>query len=74
MTELLDRALAVARTLPPEAQDDIARIVLAFSGDDEAVLLSEDEKAAVERSKQAAAAGDFATDDEVERLWRRHGL
>ncbi|EJW11940.1 hypothetical protein A33M_2588 [Rhodovulum sp. PH10] len=74
MTELLDRALAVARTLPPDAQDDIARIVLAFSGDDEAVVLSEDEKAPVERSKQAAAAGDFATDDEVERLWRRHGL
>jgi len=50
MTALLDRALAAARTLPPAAQDDIARVVRRLAGtDDEAspVALSPDEQAAI---------------------------
>ncbi len=66
MTALLDRALAVARTLPPAAQDDIARVVLRLAGtDDEAspVVLSPEEQAAIAVSKAAAARGEFATDE-----------
>ncbi len=32
MTKLLDRAVEVARNLPPDAQDDIARVVLRLAG------------------------------------------
>jgi hypothetical protein len=35
MSKLLDRALDAVRTLPPDAQDDIARIVLQLAGSDE---------------------------------------
>lgn len=75
MTKLLDQALDAARTLPPEVQDDIARVILRLAGtDDLPVPLSAAERDAVERSKAAAARGEFATDAEVRALWDRHGL
>ena len=75
MTQLLDQAVAAARTLPEEAQDDIARIVLRLTGADEApVLLSPEEGAAIAASKAAAERGEFATDAEIEAVWAKHGL
>lgn len=74
MTKLLDKALEAARDLPPELQDDIARVVLQLAGlDDESVVaLSDDERAAIACSKVAAARGAFATDDQVEAAWAKH--
>jgi hypothetical protein len=76
MTKLLDRALDAARKLPDEAQDDIARLVLALAGadDETAILLTAEEQAAVATSKAAAARGEFATDAEVRAVWAKHGL
>jgi hypothetical protein len=76
MTKLLDRALKVARSLPPETQDDIARVVLRLSGaDDEAPLpLTPEEQAAIAASKSAARRGEFATDEQVRAAWAKHGL
>jgi hypothetical protein len=77
MTKLLDQALEAARNLPPDAQDDIARVVLQLAGTgDEAspVTLSPDERAAVTISKAAAARGEFATDQQVRAVWGKHGL
>jgi hypothetical protein len=68
MTKLLDQALEAARSLPPDAQDDIARVVLRLAdADDEAspVPLTPEERAAVAASKAAAARGEFATDEQV---------
>src|SRR5271169_198855 len=66
MTKLLDQALEAARNLPPDAQDDIARVVLRLAGaDDELpVPLTPDEQTAIAVSKAAAARGDFATDEQ----------
>jgi hypothetical protein len=76
MTKHLDQAVAAARSLPSEAQDDIARIVLQLAGADDAspVALSADEQAAIKASKEAAARGDFATDAQVRATWAKHGL
>jgi len=76
MTKLLDQALQVARSLPSDAQDDIARVVLQLAGVDDAppVALSADERAAVAASKDAAARGEFATDAQVRASWAKHGL
>jgi hypothetical protein len=77
MTKLLDRALEAARGLSPDAQDDIARVVLRLVGtDDEAspVPLTPEERAAVARSKEAAARGEFATDEQVRETWAKHRL
>src|SRR5690242_17080773 len=76
MTKLLDQAVAAARSLPAEAQDDIARIVLQLAGVDDAppVALSADEQDAIAASKEAAARGEFATDAQVRATWAKHGL
>ncbi|WP_047309258.1 hypothetical protein [Rhodopseudomonas palustris] len=75
MTKLLDQALEVARSLPAELQDDIARVVLQLTGDDNVVVeLSDDERAAVERSKAAAKRGAFASDEGVRMLWTKYDL
>jgi len=75
MTKLLDQVLEVARSLSPEAQDDIARVVLRLAGTDDApppVALSPGERAAVVASKAAAARGEFATDEQVGAVWSKH--
>jgi hypothetical protein len=76
MTKLLEQAVAAARNLPPEAQDDIARVVLQLAGADHEppVTLTPEEQAAITVSKAAAARGEFATDDEVRAVWAKHGL
>jgi hypothetical protein len=76
MTKLLDQALEVARRLPSDLQDDIARVVLQLAGSDEAptVALSADERVAIAASKEAAARGEFATDEQVRATWAKHGL
>jgi hypothetical protein len=75
MTELLVRAVRAIRGLPPATQDEIARLVLRLAGDDEPeVVLTGDERAAIARSKAAAARGEFATDDQVRAVWAKHRL
>lgn len=75
MTELLERAVQAARGLPPEAQDEIARLVLQLAGEDELQIpLSEDERAAIAASKAAATRGEFASDEQVRAVWAKHGL
>jgi hypothetical protein len=77
MTKLLDQALELTRNLSPEAQDDIARIVLRLIGTDHdatSFTLTEVERAAVAASKEAASRGEFATDEQVRAVWAKHGL
>lgn len=76
MTELLETAVTAARTLPPDRQDEIARIVLRLVSDDDPapVALTPAERAAIDISLAQAAGGDFATDSEVEAAWAKFGL
>ena len=76
MTKLLDQALEAARNLPPEAQDDIAHVVLRLAGadDEPPVPLTQEEQTAIASSKAAAARGEFASDEEVRAVWTKHGL
>jgi hypothetical protein len=74
MTKLLDEALAVVRKLPPGAQDDIAGLVLRLVGKDDIAIvpLTPEERTAIDRSKAAAARGDFATDEQVQAVWAKY--
>jgi hypothetical protein len=75
MTKLLDQALDAVRRLPPDVQDDIARVVLQLARDDAApVALSPEERDAISLSKSAAGRGEFATDEQVRAVWAKHGL
>jgi hypothetical protein len=77
MTRLLEHAIAAARNLSSDAQDDIARVILCLTVTDNKnapVPPSPDERAAIEVSKAAPARGEFATDEQVRTIWARHGL
>lgn len=75
MTDLLERAVTTARRLPPETQDEIARMVLAFIGEDKFVYqFTPEEEAELDESEAAAARGDFATEEEMRAIWAKHGL
>jgi hypothetical protein len=75
MTELFEKAIRTARALPPEFQDDIARIVLSLADADVAMFkLSADEEASFARSRSEAARKQFATDQDVDAIWSKHGI
>jgi hypothetical protein len=76
MTRLLEQALEVARNLPSDVQDDIARIVLQLAGADDSppMPLTSDERAAIAKSKEAAVRGEFATNAQVRETWAKRGL
>jgi hypothetical protein len=76
MTKLLQQALEAARNLSPDAQDDLARVVLRLLGTDEEspVPLSPEERSAIGRSLEAAARHEFASDEQVRTVWGKHGL
>jgi hypothetical protein len=76
MTKLLEQAFEAARKLSPDAQDDIARVVLRLAGTNEEppVTLSSEERTAITDSQAAAARGEFATDEQVRAVWGKHGL
>jgi hypothetical protein len=38
------------------------------------IILSFEEREAIDRSKAAAARGEFATDEQVRTVWAKHGL
>jgi hypothetical protein len=73
MTKLLEQALEAVRVLSANEQDDIARVILQLAGKEDAapVELSPDERKAVEKSKAAAARGEFASDEQVRAVWGR---
>jgi hypothetical protein len=76
MTKLLDEAVEAVRRLPSDDQDDIARAIMQLAGSDLAapVVLSAEEREAIASFKAAASRGEFATDEEVQAVWAKHGL
>ena len=75
MTELLEHAVETLRNLPPDMQDDVARIMLQIAGEAQPVIqLSPEEEASFEESLAQAERGDFATDEDISAIWAKHGL
>jgi predicted transcriptional regulator len=75
MTKLLEEAIEAARGLPPELQDELARMLLQFAGKDQPVIqLNEEEESSFAASLAQADRGEFATDEEVRAIWAKRGL
>jgi hypothetical protein len=75
MTKLLEKAIAQARSLPPEEQDTLAAVLLAMTdGATSMVPLDDETRAAIREGLEQARRGQFASDAEVEALWQRFGL
>ena len=72
MTKLLEQALKAVRRLSPDTQDEIARAMLEFAGQDgEPEPVQPDHLAAVLEGLAQAKRREFASDAEVESAFRR---
>ena len=75
MTKLLEQAVETVRGLPPEVQDELARILLQLAGKDQPVIqLSAADEASFQESLAQADRGEFATDEQVRAIWAKHNL
>ena len=75
MTKLLEHAVDTARALPPAMQDDVARLLLQFLGEQQPVIqLTPEEVASFAESRAQASRREFATDEQVRAVWAKHGL
>jgi hypothetical protein len=73
MIKLLEQAVEKVQTLPPEMQDQAARMLLAFAGDEEPTLvLTQEEEADLMEAQAERLRGDFATDAEVEAVLSKY--
>ena len=75
MTKLLEKAIAKVRELPEDDQNAIALAILSMADAD--VLdhaLDDSTRAAILEGLEQARRGEFVPDEEIEALWKRHGL
>ena len=74
MTKLLEKAIERARELPAEDQDAVAVAMLAMAEETPVVALDEETRAAIREGLGQARRGEFVPDEEIEAIWKRHGL
>ena len=75
MTKLLEKAIAKVRELPTDEQDEIALAILSMAdADARAYPLDDETRAAILEGLEQARRGEFVPDEEIEALWKRHGL
>ena len=74
MTDLLDRAIANLQALPAAEQDEAARLLLQWIGEEQAPVHLTAEEASFAESLAQANRREFASDAEVQAIWAKHGL
>jgi predicted transcriptional regulator len=68
MTKLMEKAISSVLELPEDRQDALAELMLDFAG--QPSLVTDEQLADIELSKQEAREGKFATDEEMAEVWR----
>jgi hypothetical protein len=75
MNKLLQQAVKTVEQLPEAEQELAAKFLLDFANPDASQYrLTADQVAEVERAKRDVRAGKFATDEQMDEMWRRFGL
>lgn len=74
MTKLLEKAIAKVRALPAADQDAVAAMVLSMTGTTPFIALDDDTRSAIREGLEQARRGEFVADEEIEALWKQHGL
>jgi hypothetical protein len=73
VTKLVQQAVAAISKLPPETQDDLARLMLALA-EGAPTPLTSDEAAAIAEAEAEIARGDRVPSETIRAFWRSHGL
>ena len=75
MTKLLEKAIAKISELSDEDQDALAVHLLALVDTGLGVVeLDEETRAAIREGLEQARRGEFVPDEEIDALWKHHGL
>jgi predicted transcriptional regulator len=74
MTKLLELAIEQARKLSDEEQDALAQALLAMIGEEPVAPIDDETRAAILEGLEQARRGEFVPDEEIQALWKRHGL
>ncbi len=75
MTKILEQAIEKAHSLSPEMQDDMARLMLRYAGDDEPLIqLTPEEEADLAEADAEIARGELATDEDVAAVFAKYKL
>jgi hypothetical protein len=76
MTKLFERAVETVRSLPPETQDALARIVLQLARENDLppIPMSVEDETSFEESIAEASRGEFVSDEIIQAFWAKHGL
>ena len=69
MTKLVQQAVAAISRLPPETQDDIARLMLALT-EAGPTPLTPDEAAAIAEAEAEIARGERVPPETIQAFWR----
>ena len=73
MTKLLDRAVERVQALPAEMQDEAARLLLAYVGDDQPMIeLTREEEADLIDALAEMARREFASEDQVDAVLSKY--
>jgi hypothetical protein len=73
MTSLLEQAVEKVQALPIEMQDEAARLLLAYAGDEEPTLaLTPEEEADLIEAQAEMQRGEFANEEEVEAVLAKY--
>jgi len=73
MIKMLEEAVRKVQALPLEMQEQAARILLAYAGDEEPILkLTPEEEADLIEAQAEMRRGEFATDAEVEAVFAQY--
>jgi hypothetical protein len=73
MTKLVERAIAAISKLPPETQDDLARLMLALA-EAAPVPPNADEAAAIAEAEAEIGRGERVPPETIQAFWRSHNL
>jgi hypothetical protein len=69
LTRLVEQAVAAISQLPPETQDDLARLMLALA-ESAPTPLTPDEAAAIAEAEAEIARGERVPSDTIQAFWR----
>ena len=75
MTKLLEQAIEKVQALPADMQDQVARMLLAYAGNEELIIgLTPEEEADLYKALTEMARGEIASDAEVEAVLSKYRL
>jgi hypothetical protein len=72
VTKLVEKAVAAISQLPPETQDDLARLMIALA--EGAPTLTSDEAVAIAEAEAEISRGERVPPETIKAFWRAHGV